>query len=291
MEAAFKETTLAARTQKNYIVCLMKWMDMLKTESVIDVVSNPAAAMEALRASEIKQTNHNMHMYISAALAYVNHILKNKDMIMEWKVLQKENYKPIQQRYDENRPSELQLTKIMTLKELGEVRESLPKGSFERLLLSFYTLIEPIRADYHATELIYLDEESKEQNYILNNCRLIVRDFKTAKTYEKIDNILSGDLQEELKASLEKYPRKYLFTKDDKVSPFANKKMFSNWACKALKRVLKHPMDLTVLRHIYITEMMNIKTGKEMIGIAKMMGHSRHTQRVYEWDETSVDAV
>jgi len=283
MEAAFKESTLSAVTYKNYCKKLMSWMEMMKTDSIIELVSNAAAAMEALTAAEIKQTPQNLHVYISAALAYVNHILKDKDMIMEWKVLQKENYKPIQQRYDENRPTELQQTKIMTLKEIDDVRKSLPKGSFERLLLSFYTLIEPLRADYYATELIYVGEESKEDNYIWNDCRLIVRDFKTAKKYGMIDNILSEELQDELKASLELYPRKYLFTKDDKVTQFQDKKMFSNWACKALKRILKHPMDLTALRHIYIIEMMKEKSGKEMVDIAKKMGHSRDMQRLYEW--------
>jgi site-specific recombinase XerC len=60
--------------------------------------------------------------------------------------------------------------------------------------------------------------------------------------------------------------------------------MYSNWACKALKRVLKHDMDLTSLRHIYITDMMKDRSSREMVGIARMMGHSRDTQRVYEWE-------
>jgi hypothetical protein len=285
IQVAFKETTLSVATQDNYIKKLINWMEMLKTESVIDLINNPAAAMEALMASEIKKTHQNLHIYISAALSYAHHILKDKAIADEWGKFQKKNWEPIQERYDENRPSERQLTKIMTLQELDDVRKSLPKGSFERLLISFYTLIEPIRADYFSTELIYTGEESKEENYILNNSRLIVKDFKTAKKYGVIDNVLSEELQEELKSSLELYPRNYLFTKDDKKSPFGSRKMYSNWACKALKRVLKHDMDLTTLRHIYIGSMMKEKTGKEMVSIAKKMGHSRDMQRVYEWDE------
>jgi hypothetical protein len=283
MEAAFKETKLAAVTQKNYIKKLINWMEMLKTESVIDVVSNPEAAMEALMASEIKQTPQNLHSYISAAVSYAINIIKDNDIIDKWKQIQKDNYKPIQKRYDENRPSERQLTKMMTLQEIEEVRKSLPKGSFERLLLSFYTLMEPIRADYFATELVYTGEESKEENYIWNDCRLIVRDFKTKKKYGKIDNTLSEELQEELKASLEMYPRRYLFTLSDKKSPFNTRGRFSEWACRALIRTLKHPMDLTTLRHMYISSMMKVKDGKEMVEIAKKMGHSRNTQRVYQW--------
>jgi hypothetical protein len=284
IQAAFKETALAVGTQDNYIKKLIYWVDVLKPESVTDLISNPTVAMEALMTSEIKKTPENLHIYISAAKAYATYVLKNNTLKYEWRKIQKENYEPIQERYDENRPSDLQLTKIMTLQELDKVRRELPKGSFERLLISFYTLIEPIRADYFSTELIYIGEESKEENYILNNSRLIVKDFKTAKKHGVIDNVLSEELQEELKSSLELYPRKYLFTKDDKKSPFGSRKMYSNWACKALKRVLKHPMDLTTLRHIYITEMIKEKSGKEMVSIAKMMGHSRDTQRVYEWD-------
>ena len=260
IQAAFKETTLSVATQDNYIKKLINWMEMLKPVSVTDLISNPTAAMEALMMSEIKKTPENLHIYISAAKAYATHVLKNNALKYEWRKIQKDNYEPIQERYDENRPSDLQLTKIMTLQELDDVRKSLPKGSFERLLISFYTLIEPIRADYFSTELIYTGEESKEENYILNNSRLIVKDFKTAKKHGVIDNMISNELQEELKSSLELYPRKYLFTKDDKKSPFGSRKMYSNWACKALKRVLKHDMDLTTLRHIYITEKMKEKT-------------------------------
>ena len=285
IQAAFKGTTLSVRTQNNHVKCLMNWIDMIEDKSITVLVSNPVASMEAIMKANIKHSPENLHIYISSSKAYVHHVLKDNVLEKEWREIQKKNWEPIQERYDENRPSERQQTKVMSLEEVEEVRKSLSKGSFERLLVSFYTMIEPIRADYFATELIYGEEESKEENYILNNSRLIVRDFKTANKYKVIDNLLSEELQEELRVSLELYPRKYLFTKDDKKSPFVNKKMFSNWACKALKRVLKHPMDLTTLRHIYIGAMMKDKSKKELTVIARKMGHSRDMQRVYEWDD------
>jgi hypothetical protein len=70
---------------------------------------------------------------------------------------------------------------------------------------------------------------------------------------------------------------------DDKKTPFT-RKMFSNWACKTLTRVLKHAMTLTVLRHLYITEKIKENTPLEqMKEIAKKMGHTREMQRSYDW--------
>ena len=77
----------------------------------------------------------------------------------------------------------------MEVKEIMERREALEKGSIERLLLSFYTLLEPNRADYFATELITDGEESAEENYIVDHKKLVLRDFKTKTLYEKIENI------------------------------------------------------------------------------------------------------
>ena len=71
---------------------------------------------------------------------------------------------------------------------------------------------------------------------------------------------------------------------EDKQSPFT-RKLFSNWACRTLTRILKQPMTLTVLRHIYITNKIKMNTPiKELRDIATKMGHSRDLQRIYEWD-------
>lgn len=165
-------------------------------------------------------------------------------------------------------------------------RDELEKGSFERLLLCFYTMMEPIRADYFSTEIVKEGSESKEENYIVcsdTDARIVIQDFKTKKSHERIENILPIELYEELKVSLARYPRSYLFVTDDKKTPFT-RKMFSNWACKTLTRVLKHAMTLTVLRHLYITEKIKEDTPLEkMKEIAKKMGHTREMQRAYDW--------
>lgn len=171
---------------------------------------------------------------------------------------------------------------MMSFEEILRIRESLEMGSMERLLLSFYSVLEANRADYFATELIQTGQTSTEENYIMDGTHLVLQDFKTKATYNKIENTLSEELQEELRVSLQKKPRKYLFTREDN-TPYPNRKQFSNWACRTITTVLKHPMTLTAMRHLYIGYHMKNKTPQELTAMAKKMGHTRSMQRAYEW--------
>lgn len=205
----------------------------------------------------------------------------------EWTVLEKRNSEPLTTHYELNEPTERQRTKVMSFDEIDRIRKTLERGSLERLLISFYTLMEPIRADYYATEILTdPGAPPTEENYIIltpTRAQLVVRDFKTKHTYTRIENILPDELRQELMESLERYSRRYVFVMDDKKTPF-KRKLFSNWACRALTRVLQHPMTLTTLRHIYISNKIALKTPpKELVEIAKKMGHARATQRIYEW--------
>lgn len=286
---------LSDTTKRQIATKVTQWVSYLEPPRTIhNLVTNPSSSIAALNSNDkIKHSASNHHVYISAVVAFIKYIFKSEAMFKEWKNIEKDNWKPLAEHYDTNAPTELQKGKVMSFDEIDTIRKSLEKGSFERLLLSFYTLIEPIRADYYATELIVHTPkasipipESSEDNYIIlskDTGHLIVKDFKTKKTYEKIENTLSPELLDELHVSLLKYPRNYLFVMDDKKSPFT-RKLFSNWACRTLTRVLKQPMTLTVLRHIYITNKIKSKTSPtELIDIAKKMGHSRGVQRIYEW--------
>ena len=174
----------------------------------------------------------------------------------------------------------------MPFEEILQIRQTLEKGSIERLLLSFYTMMEPVRADYFATELIREGDNPRTENYIVDHKTLIIKDFKTHVSYEKIENVLPEEVQEELQESLKKRPRRYLFTRDDN-TPYPDRNQFSKWACRTLTRVLKHPMTLTTMRHLYIGYQITQKTPKELTEMAKKMGHTRGIQRVYQWLDVS----
>jgi len=284
----FKDIALSDTSKKQYSVKLPQWVSYLPIKTLAALLDDPAAAIAALEETpKIKHSPANHHIYIGSAVAFIRHIIKDEAKLKKWKEYERKNSEPIAERYAENAPSELQKDKAaVPFDEIDKVRKQLPPGSAERLLIAFYTLIEPIRADYYATEILTDEsQEPTEENYIVlttTKAQLVVRDFKTKERYEKIENTLSDELIEELKASLDKKPRKYLFVTEDMKA--YTRKLFSNWACRALTRVLKQPMTLTALRHIYITKKIQDKTsGKELRQIATKMGHSRDMQRVYEW--------
>jgi integrase len=290
----FRNKTLSATSKNQYAIKISQWISYIDSpQNLHNLISNPKKSFEALETTEkIKHSPSNHHIYISSVVAFIKYILKDEKLMKEWKEVEKENWKPIAVHYEENTPTELQKEKVIPFEDLMKIRETLEEGSVERLLLSFYTLIEPIRADYFATEIVSASEEPTADNYIVlgtkpSTTKLVVKDFKTKQKYEKIENTLSPELYRELKVSLEKTPRRYLFTTpEDATKPFATRKLFSNWACRTLTRILKQPMTLTVLRHIYITNKIQSNTSAtELREIAQKMGHSRDIQRIYEWQD------
>ena len=274
-------TTLTEDVRKRYAATMMKWIEYSK-KHIIELIRNPEEAMELLPTFPITHTPENHHTYITPMTAYAKHVLKDEELENRWKEIKKVNWEPIQQRYDENRPSERQKEQIMPFEDILRIREELEKGSIERLLVSFYSLMEPNRADYYATELVKAGEESKEENYIMDGKHLVLTDFKTKGRYKKLENTLPEEVQEELKASLEKRPRRYLFVREDG-TPYPNKKQFSTWACRTLTRALKHPMTMITMRHLYIKHQIHNKTPQELTEMARTMGHTRSIQRAYEW--------
>jgi hypothetical protein len=288
-----RKNTLSETTKKQISKKLSQWVSYLDLKTLNNLLYNPANSIQALHNSpKIKHSPTNHHIYISSVVAYIKYVTKKDELFKNWKEIERKNSEPLAEHYDKNEPSALQKNKDMSLAELHKIRESLEMGSFERLLIAFYTLIEPVRADYYATELLKPDasgglKDSAEDNYIIlydTTAQLIVKDFKTKRKYQKIENTLPPLLLDELHASLKKYPRDYLFVMDDKKTPFT-RKLFSNWACRTLSRVVGKDMTLTALRHNYITDKMHSTSAAEMVDVAKKMGHSRAMQRVYEWQQ------
>jgi hypothetical protein len=278
-------TALSASSRTQYEKKLTQWVEYTNTP-LDELVATPDASVQKLYASpHLCQTPTNRHLYLSAMVAYLTHVTKGN--AVRWKEIQMENNEPLREHYARKEPTEKQRNKQMEWEQIHRIRVALPVGTPERLLLTLYTCMEPLRADYYATEIIPEGGDSKEENYVEMTIppRLVVRDFKTKKKYEKIENTLPPDVEEEVRASLVKHPRAYLFVGEDKKSPYP-RKLFSNWACRTLTRILAQPMTLTVLRHLYISQKIKEETPlAEMKEMAKKMGHSREMQRGYEWHE------
>ena len=214
-----------------------------------------------------------------------------KDLFFRWKEEFKIIKDPIDKMYLSNEPNDKQKKAFVSYDELLKIREKLPEGSFQRLLLYMYTSIPPVRSDYYKTK-IYKKKPSSdvsETNYIVMVTKpyLVLNKYKTAKTYKTIIIDIPDDLKKEIEKSLEKYPRDYLFVSTQNNLPYKNENTFNKWANRSLKSILnKDGFSLTMLRHIFVSRpdlKLNEKTGLEQQKIASKMGHNVSTQKKYMW--------
>lgn len=245
---------------------------------------------------------HAKNSYITAILAVFRHtpsmMQKHADLFKKWQKIQNDIRKPINDKYMTNKPDERQEKAFVPLSEIVKKRNSLPKGTQTRLLLAMYTMIPPARSDYNhvkifkdISKMTELELDEYEGNYIiLSNQKymknkIVLKKYKTSKMYGDMTIEIPPELAREIKASLKKEPREYLFIGSKTKEPYENANSFNKWANRELKRLFDNKyISLTTLRHIYISEQkLDGKTRAERDKVAKKMMHSVDTQDKYRW--------
>ena len=205
-----------------------------------------------------------------------------------------------QARLKGNEPSARQQRGYVDFKEVIKVRTTLAKGSRQRLLLAFYTMIPPLRCDLNRVALLQCPASAptispdevdavRENNFLClpadrkKPAILVLRDFKTANSAGIWRRTLPMNLTQELWTSLQAEPhRTWLFTTKSGM-PYTAKN-FSKWCCSVLQNLFGKPLTLTLLRHSYLNSMdWNRLTVAARENLASDMCHSTETQDTYRW--------
>lgn len=290
----FASAKIANTTKKNYNRSLNKWIDLYPAKvSPAYIYNNPYQSVSLLRKWLITTDSDSqqiLNRYIVAIMSFRKYNLTtiNTDPIIynQWNQLLKFTYSQIIQHRQNSEPTFLQQQKDgvdMTLKEIEDIRDDLPM-SFTKLLIAFYTMIPPMRADYGMVQILPYEQQPSTANFIfMNNQRatMIIKDFKTAKDYHEIRTEIPRKLYVLLKESLQQDPRDYLFV-NRFGSPF-NRTNFSSWANENLSRVFSKDFTLTLFRHIYLSNLDPKMKYSEREAIAKAMGHNLKQQVQYQW--------
>lgn len=267
------------------------------------ILTHPEAFIEKLnefvnktpgRLDKNKLSMHSKDGYVTAlkSLFIQTPGMKQKhyEIYMKWDEIHKEVRTPINEKYQSNKPTERQQEAYMSFKDIEKKRDSLKIGSIDRLLLSIYTMIPPLRSDYDKIA-IYKNEKDvidDIDNYLIWNKDpyLVIRKYKTSKTYKDIKIDLPNNLIKEIKESLSVKPRCFLFLQKNG-KPYDKPNTFNKWANRRLKDLFdKKNISLSTLRHIYITRRdlkLEEKSGLERKEISNIMGHSISTQQNYLW--------
>ena len=160
-------------------------------------------------------------------------------------------------------------------------------GEPEALLLSVYTLMEPLRQDFGNIRIVYSEAEARAlsdtQGYVqLDRANhsagiLVLRQYKTAKRYGAFRRALPPDLVREIWISLEKKPRDHLF------GPYTNRNSFVQFSNRALCKLFAgRRVTVNTLRHSFISGIdFNTRTPGELFRASKMMAHGIGMQQMY----------
>jgi hypothetical protein len=266
----------------------------LGPRSLMFILTNPKKVIEKLL--EQDWSKHRLCGMVSAPLSvYKRAKWLQESHETEWKMWQdkrKETQKEIDDEYEKNEGTEKYNKVAVPWRQIVEKRDSLPKGSIERLLISFYTMIPPGRANY-GDLFIYnkvppKDDIPEQQNYIVlsdDENYIGLRRYKTESTYHENRIDIPEELVDEIAESLKQAPRTHMFVGKNK-EPFRSENSFTKFACRVLEKVYNRPgLSITILRRMFVSKKddnLFEKSYAERKEIARKMGHSLQVQeRVY----------
>ena len=303
----FPEATQLGESSKVLFNKKLQHFTAITNQTLEELINNPDNSSQTLsQQTQIAQTSANRHMYYSAITAYLKHTPKGnnvQDQIkQQWLTIQKNNWEERRQQALNNEPTQNQIIVATTIKwqDVITMRDQLKAGTLEKLLLSLYTYVPPVRADYFDVEInpaaaATTKAEAVKSNYIIlhktdeTQSYIVLHDFKTAHKYTEIKHQLPKPLFDELHKSLREKPRSYVFVMPSNATKPYDRGGFSKWANKVLTTLFKVPMTLTSLRHLFISTIDFNKTrGAELEKLGNSMGHSISMQKGYQWLDPSV---
>ena len=301
----FTDTHLSPKTYKPYNSKLNKWISLMPPDknTVVAIFSNPNFAVVTLRkhlAENNVDTFVNLHSYLKAIISCVEHNKhladfdditdeKFKKCAERWREMMNFAFQQSTQYRLQQKPSPTQALKTGSTLKLSDIQQKyneLVDGCIEKLLIAFYILVPPVRADHYATQILKFGEIPSQPNYIFfsdSKSYLKITDFKTAQVYKSIEYDLPPELHTQLSISLQLSPRKYLFASETG-KPF-NRDSFSKWASMKLLHTFKKELTLTMFRHIYIANLDLNSSPEILFEISRRMGHSLTQQMLYNWKE------
>jgi len=306
---SIKENSLRA-----YLIALKKLNDNKEIES-LDYLKDTDIIIEKINNFKIAlSTKRNYYGAILVALGTRSDDYENDKLMLFYK----EKLQIINDEYNaninEHRKTKKQEENWTTLKELGIIRNKFKNNirkekyrektelTYEErnyltyyLVVSLYTLIEPIRLDYAPMKIIYdLDNDDSETNFLYIKSRttkkFILNEYKTFNKYGK--KII--DIPPELNSVINLYLKfhKSVYTKNDEdnsfIFNFKNEPLKSNELTLLIPQAFSQYTDkhitLNLLRHIYCTEKIELKDPEKLAQetqIAKNMCHSLIMQQKY----------
>jgi len=188
---------------------------------------------------------------------------------------------------DKNEKTETQIKNWVEHKELINIAKKMIKknpGSQDALIAALYSYQPPTRLDFYSMEIVSPKHDiDTAKNYLVvqssRTKKFIFNDYKSANKYNTITIPVNKQLNTVINKFLKLNPnRKYLLQNK------AGNPLTRNNLGKKLPVILKDTgkhVTLNIIRHVYISENIDIEQTKKQKEIANSMMHSQSIQLEY----------
>jgi len=285
-------------TLKSYLNRLKTIRSKLDDASTYTILTHPDTYYPQLQKAYPSITTRKNMLTVILAIFRLDESLQttHKAAYEAWKKKHTDLSKLEAAKIRRSEPEEKQVEKYTSYEEIEEKYEELKRRgyhdterhSMQFLLLSILVYLRPKRADLGAIK-IYKEKDPRgtEENYIVLRSKgasyLVMNLFKTSKYYQTVEEEIPPALKKDIDTSLARWPREYLFRKDDG-EPMSNN-TYSVFVKKTFEEFFGRATGVSLLRHIYITEKLDFDdmTLEEQDTEAKLMLHTSGLQRKYKW--------
>ena len=305
IEGILKKAYTNQTTLKNYMHRLHYMRDsIMKGTNLYTIISKPDISYEYIRKEYPNiSTRKNFITVILALFKHSEHLRRNLDEQQKrWKTFHDHMDSFQEAQYKKHMPDKKQISKYTSYEDIEQKYKELKKSnphdtqqnSMQYVLLSIIISTPPKRSDYGQIAIYYDEDPQKEDiNYIVINTNrptfLVFNKYKTSKTYKRIDQELPPSTTKDIKDSLRRYDRKYLFINRYN-KPYITNDGFSKYVVRVFTRLFGRNTGVTMLRHFYITERVSFdemdEDERELISHTMM--HSNKLQYKYNWSKKAI---
>jgi len=291
------------KTRENYAARIRGLIAKLKVKTLLEVLINPEAMYPQIQKLYTSLTTRKNVLTVLLVMFREDKELQedHKEAYAKWKKLHDDLTKLQVAKVKRSEPEAKQVEKYTSYEEIEAKYEELKKRGFhdterhsiQYLLLSMLVHLRPKRADLGAIA-IYREKDPRktDANYVVLRTKgtsyLVMNMYKTSKYYQTVEEDLPEGLVKDIQTSLNRWPRDYLFRKDDG-EPMSNN-TYSVFVKTTFEQLFGRATGVSLLRHIYITEKLNFDdmTLEEQDEEAKLMLHTSGLQRQYKWPKKTI---
>ncbi len=282
------------KTRENYVSRLRALVGHLET-GIQEILNNPDEYYPKLQTVYPSLTTRKNVLTVLLAL-----LREDSDVTEEqksrWRTLHENLAKHQDIRVKRSEPEQKQIEQYTSFEEIeakyDELKNDRPHATFRSslqfVLLSVLVHMRPKRADLGAVELFETTDPNRTDiNYMVLRKKgasyLSMHVYKTSKYYKTVEEDIPAGLLTDIQTSVKRWPRKYLFTKENG-DPMSNN-TYTVFVKDVFKQLFGKATGVSMLRHIYITEKLNFDdmTMEEQDEEARLMLHTSGLQRRYKW--------